>query len=391
MSTPTDDAPPRSDTGVTVRLSGLLSTSSGRIATAVAIVVVAWLPFWLDSDFWMTVLANAGIFAIGGVGLSLLTGYAGQVSLGHAAFLSIGGYTAVWFSADQGWPLLPWLVVVALVGALVGAVVGPFALRFKGNYLVVVTLALLFLTVHLFDNWDSFTGGLNGKSASDIKLALGPIDFAELSVFGKDFTREQGIYYLSWLILGATLVIARNIVRTRPGRALQAVRDRDIAAEIVGVNTARYKVAIFALSSAIASVAGGLYAASIRFITPGDAASQLFLSIRFVAIIIVGGLGSLYGVVVGALFVGPLQDLVTEYADLFSFNVPVFDEPLVQETATSPGLFSAPVFSQILFGVLLILFLIFQPRGVAGMIGDARAALRRARSRERGAGGNGDN
>lgn len=355
--------------------TGLLATSAGRVGTALAVAVVLLGPFVLGSDFWMTVLANAAIFAIAGVGLSLLTGYAGQVSLGHAAMLSIGGYVAVWFGADQGWPLLLWLLVTAAIGGLVGAAVGPFALRFRGNYLVVVTLALLFITVHVFENWDRFTAGFDGKSASGLPLSIGPLDFGELSIPGKDFTREQGLYYLSWLVLGLVLVVARNIVRARPGRALQAIRDRDIAAEIIGVETARYKIGAFVVSSGIAALAGGLHAASVRFITPGDPSSQLFLSIRFVAIIIVGGLGSLWGVVVGALLLGPLPELLKEHADLFGFTVPGVGEPLLKATPTSPGLLTAAALSEILFGVLLVVFLMFQPRGVAGMVADLRNRL----------------
>ncbi len=355
----------------------LFASPAGRVSAVATAIGLAVIPFWLDSDFWMTTIGNAGIFAIAAIGLNLLTGYAGQVSLGHAAFLSIGGYTAVYFGSDKGWPLPVWLVVVALVGAAVGALVGPFALRFKGNYLVVITLALLFITVHVLENWDRFSGGSDGKSASGLDMSVGPLDFNELSVFGKDFTEYQGRYYLAWLVFGLVLLIARNIVRSRPGRALQAIRDRDIAAEVVGVDTSRYKVAVFALSSGMATMAGGLYASSIQFLTPGDPSSQLFLSIRFVAIIIVGGLGSLYGVIIGAILLGPLPKLLEEHASKLDFTVPLFDEPLVQRTATSPGLFSPASLAEILFGLLLIGFLIFQPRGVAGLIESVRNRLRR--------------
>ncbi len=351
----------------------LLPSRAGRTATVLAIVAVALLPMWLDDDFWMLVFGNAGIFAIGAVGLSLLTGYAGQVSLGHAAFLSIGGYTAVWFSSDKGWPLPLWLLAVTLVGAAIGALVGPFALRFKGNYLVVITLALLFITVHVLDNWDRFSNGADGKSATGLKLWF-LVDFENLSVFGKEFTDSQGRYYLAWIILGLVLVMARNIVRSRPGRALQAIRDRDVAAEVVGVDTARYKIAVFAVSSGLATLAGGLYAANIGFLTPGDPAAQLFLSIRFVAIIIVGGLGSLYGVVIGALLLGPLPELLRDHADKINFTVPLFDEPLIQE-GTGPGLFTSSSLAEILFGVSLVAFLIFQPRGVVGLIDGVRHRL----------------
>ncbi|MCB0994215.1 MAG: branched-chain amino acid ABC transporter permease [Acidimicrobiales bacterium] len=365
-------------------LNRLLPNRSIRLAAVGAVVVTVLLPFlWSSETFWFTVLANALIFATAAVGLSLLTGYAGQVSLGHAAFLATGGYVAAYFGSELGWPMPYWMLLAAVVGGLVGAVVGPFALRFKGNYLVVVTLAVIFVSVHVFQNWDGFTGGNSGRSAGSLRLDVvtvgdtAVLDFKNLSVFGHELNQQQGLFWLSAIVLAGVLVVARNIVRTRPGRALQAIRDRDVAAEVIGVHTARYKIAVFALSSAIASLAGGLYAASVRFLSPGDPASQLFLSIRFVAIIIIGGLGTLYGAVVGALILGSLPEILKEYADKLAFDIPIWGKPLVKETATSDGLFSTAVLSEIVFGLLLVGFLVLQPRGVAGMIDWARTRLGR--------------
>jgi branched-chain amino acid transport system permease protein len=278
--------------------------------------------------------------------------------------------------------MLAWMLAALAVGGLVGAAIGPFALRLKGNYLVVVTLALIFVTTYVVQNWESVTGGFDGKSINSASLSLGPIDFASLEVFGKEFTREQGVYYLSWIVVGVTALVARNIVRTRPGRAMQAIRDRDVAAEVVGVSNAAYKVTAFAVSSAMAALGGALFAVSVRFISPNNAAEELFLSIRFVAIIIVGGLGTIYGAVLGALLLGPLPELVNEFIGVFDFTIPIVDRPLVSETSADGGIFTAASFSEILFGVLLVVFLMFAPDGIAGMIRKLRRRLaNRSRSR----------
>ena len=218
---------------------------------------------------------------------------------------------------------------------------GPFALRFKGNYLVVVTLALLFITVWVVENWESFTGGFDGASTNGAPLSLGPIDFSELSLFGKDFTREQGLFYLAWLTVGITALVARNLVRSRPGRALRSIRDRDIAAEVAGVSNVRYKISAFTISSAMAAVGGALYAVNLRFLSPRSPIEELFISIRFVAIIIVGGLGTIHGAIVGALILGPLPELVSEYLGLLDFTIPLLDKPLVGQTAADGGVFTA--------------------------------------------------
>ena len=361
--------------------SRLLPTRASQIGLGVAAVMVVAGPLLVDDDFWMIVLANAGAFAIAAIGLNILTGYAGQVSIGHAAFLTIGGYVAAYFGARQGWPLPLWLLISGAVGAAIGALVGPFALRFKGNYLVVVTLALLFITVWVVETWESFTGGFDGASTNAAPLALGPVDFGELSIFGKDFTREQGLFYLAWIVVGVVALVARNLMRTRPGRAMQAIRDRDIAAEVVGVSNARYKIAAFAISSCMASLGGALYAVNLRFISPNSPIEELFISIRFVAIIIVGGLATIHGAIVGALILGPLPELVQENLGLLDFTVPIIDKPLVGGTAADGGVFTAAAFSEIMFGVLLILFLLFQPTGIAGMSQTLRARLAARRTR----------
>ena len=224
----------------------------------VALVLLwALTPYLMTDDFWLSVLDYAGIAAIGAIGLNLLTGYAGQVSLGHAAFIGLGAYTAGYLGSEHDLPFLVWLPGAALMGAFIGAVIGPFALRLRGNYLAIVTLGLVFLADHVFRNMRDVTGGNSGRSV-EATAAIGPVDFADLSFGGENFSLNQGYFWLIWGLVGIVALLAKNIVRTRPGRALQAVRDRDVAAEVIGVSLGRTKVWAFAISSALAAMAGSL-------------------------------------------------------------------------------------------------------------------------------------
>lgn len=354
-------------------LNRLLPSWGARAMAGLTVAGVVLCPLMIDDPFWITVLGNAGTFAVAALGLSLLTGFTGQVSLGHAAFLTVGGYLVAYFGAGWGWPMPAWLALAAATGAVIGALVGPFALRFKGNYLVVVTLALIFVVTHVTRNWESFTGGFDGISTNKAPLAIGGLDFADMSAFGQRLTREEGLFYLSWILVGITAIVVRNLVRTRPGRAMQAIRDRDLAAEVIGVSNARYKIAAFAISSALASVAGAVYAVGLRFITPNEPLAEMFLSIRFVAIIIVGGMGTVYGAIVGALLLGPLPELVKEFVSVLDVTVPGLNRPLVSDTVAAEPLFSTSAFSEVVFGLLLVLALLFQPQGIAGLVRSVRA------------------
>src|ERR671915_17517 len=285
------------------------------------VLVLLWLltPQVVTDDFWLSILNYAGIAAIGAIGLNLLTGYTGQVSLGHAFFLGCGAYVAAQVGGELDLPFPVWIAAAAAFGALVGALIGPFALRLRGNYLAIVTLGLVFLGEHLFRNMEGLTGGNSGTSVT-AEASLGPIDFNAVTILGDEYIRNQGWFWLVWGLVALCALLAKNIVRTRPGRAIQAIRDRDVAAEIVGVELGRYKVAAFAVSSGFAALGGALYGAYQQYVSPEE--WTLFLSIQYIAIIIVGGVGTVFGAVLGALFLG---------------------------------------------GLLIVLFLMFEPRGLAAM------------------------
>lgn len=328
----------------------------------VALLVLYYLAPNFLSEFQLDVGNRVGIFAIGAIGLNLLTGYTGQVSLGHAFFVGVGAYVAAHFGTEQEWPLLLWLPMAALVGGLIGAFVGPFALRLRGQYLAIITLGLLFVGLHVFENWESVTGGGAGTSVAP-SLEIGPLDFNSLELGGASYTRSASLWFLIWALVGIVLLLTRNIVRTRPGRAMQAVRDRDIAAEIIGVSLARYKVGAFAISSALAAVSGGLYAVLQQYVAPNEFGGQLglFLSIQFIAIIIVGGVGTLFGSVLGAFVVGALPRLIEN----LSGNT---DLPFVSgDRGGGDGIITVFSLNQMIFGLLIVVFLLFEPRGLAAV------------------------
>ncbi len=317
-----------------------------------AAMVVAYLaaPFVLNA-YWATIFIFAGIASIGALGLNLLTGYTGQVSLGHAFFYGVGAYGAAIFGDRWGWPFPLWLLAAAALGGVLGGLAGPFALRLRGNYLVIVSLGLLVIGQHLFENWTAVTGGLTGTSVR-APVALGAVDFAGLRLGGAALSRNQGFLYLVWGAVAILALAARNIVRTRPGRALQAVRDKDIAAEVIGVSLVQYKVGAFVVSSGYAACAGAIYASYARFVSPLD--FSLFLSIQFIAMIVVGGIGTIKGAILGALFLTLLPRIIEGVSGSLPFV----------SSGTGAGI-TVQSLNQAMFGVLIVVFLLFEPLGLA--------------------------
>ena len=321
------------------------------VALLLAGAIVA--PFALE-DFWLSVLTFTAIAAIGAIGLNLLTGFTGQVSLGHAFFLGLGAYTAAYLGGDLRLPVLLWLPAAGAVGALAGLAIGPFALRLRGLYLAIVTLGLVFFGEYLFSNLRAITGGPQGRAVPSPRV--GDLNFADLGAsLGLPLNREQSFFLFAVPILLVLAVAARNIVRTRSGRAFQAIRDREIAAAVIGVDVARYKVTAFALSSFYAAVSGALLGSYLRHVTP--ASFDLFASVQFVAMIIVGGVGSVYGSIFGALFIVLIPRLVEQWSPYL---------PLASQSAAGGGL-TVFTLNQVIFGLLIVGFLVAEPSGLAGM------------------------
>ncbi|MEM8960131.1 MAG: branched-chain amino acid ABC transporter permease [Acidobacteriota bacterium] len=296
-------------------------------------VALLTAPAWLDT-FYVGELTWVFIYAIAGIGLMLLVGYTGLVSLGHAAFLAIGAYTHT-ILLDHGWP---WpLAVLAAVGlsAITGYAVGRPTLRMTGIYLAIATLAFAEVVTQLISHWESLTGGFRGL----------PVPRAV--VFGVDIGRSVPFYFVCLGLLVVGLWLARNLLLGPTGRAMNAVRDSEISAKSMGIDLAQVRSVAFALSAGFTGLAGALYAHQIGYLAPD--AFTLLLSIQLLLMVVVGGLGSLHGVVLGAIFLGLLPQLIALVRD-----------ELPTAVARMPGLEPG------LFGLVLVLFLIYEPLGLHG-------------------------
>ncbi len=284
--------------------------------------------------FYLGELAFVFIYAIAGLGLMILTGYTGQVSLGHAAFLAIGGYTHAYLLA-HGWPFLLALPAAAALTAFVGAMVGVPALRMVGIYLAIATLAFAVIVEQVATRWESVTGGGRGMLVEPAQI------------FGLSLQSPAGFYFLCLTTLVLCLLGAMNLLRSPLGRAMIAVRDSEIAARSVGINLARTKTIAFALSAGLTGIAGALLAHHTGYLSPE--AFTLTISIQLLLLVVVGGMGSLHGVIFGAIFIGLLPQAIAMLRDT-----------LPDAVASMPGLEPG------IFGLILILFLLFEPRGLYG-------------------------
>ena len=313
------------------------SSGSQRFAATLAVLACALAFPFLASGYHLYQGAQVLILAIALLGLNLLTGFNGQISLGHGAFFAIGGYGAAILTAKFGVPYWAAIPIASLVCFGAGFLFGFPALRFGGLYLALATFALAVATPQIlsYKGFDAYTGGAMGLQVSKPHAPIG----LPLSV-------DQWLY-LTCLFSAATLYwAASNLVRRRVGRALIAIRDQPIAAEAMGVNAALYKTTCFGVSALYAGVAGGLSAIVVGFVSPES--FGLSLSLSFLVGIVVGGLASLGGVVFGALFI----EFVPNLADQLSVN---FGE-------------SAKALPGAIYGVLLILAMAGMPTGVAGAL-----------------------
>lgn len=335
----------------------LLNTGPKKVFVGVLLLVGLGLPFLVQDDL-LQLLATGCVAAIGAIGLNIVTGYAGQVSLGHAFFIAIGAYTAAALSGDPdggtigfGITSLPvWLLAAGLTAGLAGLIVAPLAARLRGLYLAIVTLGLVFIGLYVFREWTDLTGGPGiGRQA-----AVPDLFGYRLDVDGTFFTRSQKIYLLMLVLLVIFALLARNLVRSRTGRALAAVRDRDIAAAVIGVDLTRYKMIAFAVSSFYAGVTGALlYIITGNFVPESF---DLLMSVQFIAMILIGGVATISGSIMGALFITLLPRITRELPAVFPF---IGD--------ASGGGITVYQVEAILYGLLIILFLIFEPRGLYGI------------------------
>ena len=288
----------------------------------------------------VSLVNRIGIAIIAVQGLNLLTGYTGQISLGQAAFMTTGGYISALLVNELGWSFFVALPAAALGAGLVGLLFGLPSLRVKGFYLVMATLAAQFIIPWFTRN--TFPGLLNGAQGLNVKVP---------ELFGVQFNNPQRYIYLTLTVLIASTVVAHNVSRSRLGRAFVAIRDQDLAAEVLGVNLFRYKLQAFFLAAVYAGAAGALAAHNLRHLN--SETFGLTDSVIFMGMLVIGGLGSNLGPIFGAAVV----ELLIEAATLFG---PIF---IRWFPSTAAGAVQA--LRPLLFGSALMLFLIFEPRGLA--------------------------
>lgn len=309
-----------------------------KVLVALVLLIAVSLPF-AASSFFVHLINLCFLAGIGAVGLMILTGFCGQISLGHAAFLAIGAYTTVILTINLKMPFFFVVPVAAVSGAIVGFVVGLPSLRFRGIYLAISTLAMHYAIIFLATTYQSnFT-----RSAS----AGIPIPDPQIGSFV--LRGEFDWYYFLLAFLTLVTIASINLVRTRPGRAWMAIRDRDIAAEALGISLSQYKLLAFMVSSTLASISGSLMAYYSNVVTVEH--YTLDLAVIYVAVIIVGGMGSILGALMGTFFI-----------TLLPYGIDYVFEYLPRSARFGSTVFGVQVAA---VGICIILFLLFEPKGLA--------------------------
>lgn len=311
------------------------------VAMVAAILVVYAFAPRLVSDFHSRDLAEAGIFFIAIVGLNLLTGYTGQISLGHGALMAVGGYTTAALMVHEHWRDVWTIPLAGLTAGVVGFLIGLPALRLSGLYLAMATFAFAVAMPSLLRKFSGLTGGGQGlRMLEDAPLQITGLS-GTVTIFGHSMTQNHFLYYLAWGIGLVGFLIAWLLVRGRVGRTFRAVRDSEVAATSAGINLAWTKTFAFAISGVYAGVAGGLLATQNQIVNP--LTFTFLLSILLLVGVVVGGLGSLPGMVVGAFFVEYLPDLSTRVS-------------------------SAPGVPDFVYGAAIIVVMILLPTGAGGLL-----------------------
>jgi branched-chain amino acid transport system permease protein len=319
------------------------------LAFAVLVAVLVFGPRFV-SDYHARELAYVGVFFIALIGLGILTGYSGQISLGHGAFMAIGGYTTAILSVDHGLRDLWTIPIAGVIAGAAGLLVGLPALRLTGLYLALVTFGIAISFPQLLKKYGHFTGGTTGKI---LNLPKAP--------FGLHATPNDWLYYLTWGIAVVLLACAWLLVRLRPGRTWQAIRDSEVAAASSGVRVGTYKTIAFGVSAFYAGIAGSLYAIATAYVSPDT--YPIELSIYLVVGLAVGGLASLAGLLGGAALIYYLQNhagAVAHWANQL---------PFLSVNPSQPGIPS------VVFGGVLILVMLVLPFGVGGLLRRALGPL----------------
>jgi branched-chain amino acid transport system permease protein len=319
----------------------VFTTDFGRLWSAIGIVILLTIiPFFLATPYMLYILNIIGIMAIAAIGLNILIGFTGQISLGHGAFFGVGAYAGAILVTVLHLPLLAAIPAAGLITAIIGMIFGLPSCRLKGLYLTIATLAGQFIIQYILIHWESLTKGTMG-------ITLPPARFLGLSIKG-----DLAFYYLIYIALAVMIWIAVNLMRTRYGRAFIAIRDNDRAAEGMGIPIFRYKILSFGISSFYAGFAGSLWAFYMGSITAEP--FNLGLSVEYIAMVIIGGIGSISGSIYGTVFITLLNEALRFMAEVLMNTGFIF----------TSGLNVAPL-REFAFGLAIVLFILFEPRGLA--------------------------
>ena len=310
------------------------------LARRVAIASVIFLliaPSFLN-PYFLNLGIQIGYYGIAALGLNIVVGFTGQISLGHAAFFGFGAFASAWLNTTAGIPVFFCIPLAGAMTMAVGLIVGVPAGRIKGLYLAIATLASQFILEDFFSRADWFTGGAYGAMANPF------------SVFGFEFDNDQRYFYVVLFYVVLMFLLGANLLRTRDGRAFIAVRDHYLSAEIMGINLTKYRILSFGISSFYAGIGGALFGHYLGFVSAEG--FTILLSIQFLAMIIIGGMGSVMGSLMGTAFMVLLPELMEAGVHLVGSN--------------SPGLTQALAYiKEMAIGLAIILFLIFEPDGLA--------------------------
>jgi len=329
----------------------IFETDFGRLAVLVGLILLfAVVPF-IVNEYILYIINTIGIFSIAAIGLNLLIGYTGQISLGHGAFFGVGAYAGAILSTKTGLPFIIAVPAAGVITAIIGMIFGTPSIRLKHLYLCIATLASQFILDYIFVQWESMTGGAEG------------ISIPAASLFGIDLGSDRNFFYVIFFCFSILTWMAVNITRTRYGRAFIAIRDNDQAAEGMGIPIFLYKLLAFAISSFYAGFAGALFAFYMISITPEP--FSIWLSIQYIAMIIIGGLGSIPGSVFGTVFIITLNEVLS-HITTYLMNV---------STSIGGAITVAPL-REFVYGLAIILFILFEPKGLAEVWRIVRSSFR---------------
>ena len=319
----------------------IFETKTIRLVAMLTILALCFAPLLVDGYF-ITLMIQISYLGIAALGLNILVGYTGQISLGHGAFFGFGAFASAWLNTSFHIPVFLCIPLAGFLTMGVGMMFGAPAARIKGLYLAIATLASQFIIEDFFARADWFSGGSAGSMAEP------------LSLFGITFDTDQSFYYVALFSLVFMFIWGCNLMRSRDGRAFVAVRDHYLSAEIMGVKLNKYRLLSFGISSFYAGIGGALYAHYLGYVSAEG--FTIMMSIQFLAMIIIGGLGSIKGTLMGVIFMVLLPEVLESGVDLMKMtdwgNIPMVVDGL-------------SYIKEMTIGLVIISFLIFEPEGLA--------------------------